>query len=40
MDWVEAYLKLRHGTKVAERILDDIDRRYVQTTLSASLHDC
>ncbi|KIJ58693.1 hypothetical protein HYDPIDRAFT_33907 [Hydnomerulius pinastri MD-312] len=27
VDWVEAYLKAKHGTKDAERILDDIDRR-------------
>ncbi|KAI5989362.1 hypothetical protein EDD15DRAFT_2460679 [Pisolithus albus] len=27
VDWVETYLKTRYGTKEAERILDDIDRR-------------
>ncbi|KAI6096441.1 hypothetical protein EDD17DRAFT_1764745 [Pisolithus thermaeus] len=27
VDWVETYLKTQYGTKEAERILDDIDRR-------------
>ncbi|KIK21860.1 hypothetical protein PISMIDRAFT_12004 [Pisolithus microcarpus 441] len=32
VDWVETYLKTRHGTKEAERILDDIDRRIAAVT--------
>ena len=27
--WVGEYLVLEHGTKKADEILDDIDRRYV-----------
>jgi len=29
VDWVEQYLLLTHGKREAERIMDDIDHRYV-----------
>jgi hypothetical protein len=29
VQWVESYLVLTHGRKLADEILDDIDRRYV-----------